>query len=65
MRIKVNGENKETDQTTVAGLLKELGIKDGMVAVEVNEKIIKKAALGETPLNEADDVEIVNFVGGG
>ena len=65
MRIKVNGDHKETRQQTVAGLLRELEVASGRVAVELNTKVLKKADFGRTPLGEDDVVEIINFVGGG
>ncbi len=65
MRININGDIKETNQRTVAGLLEELGITSGMVAVEVNLKVVRKSEHVDTALKEGDSVEIVKFVGGG
>ena len=65
MRISINGDIKETNQRTVAGLLEELGITSGMVAVEVNLKVVRKSDHLDTALKEGDSVEIVKFVGGG
>jgi sulfur carrier protein len=65
MRILLNGEESETGRNTVAGLLEELDITLGRVAVEVNLKVVKKDEYGNTPLKDGDSVEIVNFVGGG
>jgi len=65
MEIKINGETKETQQNTVSGLLHELGITPGTVAVELNLKIISKADHNSTSLSEGDILEVVNFVGGG
>ncbi len=65
MKIRVNGEDKDTRQQTVAGLLEEMGVASGGVAVELNMKVLKKADLGATPLGEDDVLEIINFVGGG
>jgi sulfur carrier protein len=65
MRLFVNGEDLETGAETVGGLMDELRIEPGRVAVEVNLKVIRKAEHRETRLNEGDRVEIVNFVGGG
>jgi thiamine biosynthesis protein ThiS len=65
MKISINGEERETDKTTVALLLEDLGILPGRVAVEVNLKIIRKADYLTQGIKEGDSVEIVNFVGGG
>ncbi len=66
MRLKINGEIVENVQAvTVMGLLEELKIDPGRVAVEVNLVIVKKIDYDRINLNDGDSVEIVNFVGGG
>lgn len=65
MNIKINGELRQTGKGTVSGLLEELNIQPGRVAVEVNLKIIRKSDYETHPINEGDVIEIVNFVGGG
>jgi len=66
MRIQVNGEAREVAQgATVAVLLRELGIDQGPVAVERNRMLVPRASHAETPLVEGDELEVVQFVGGG
>lgn len=65
MRLKVNGEYRETQSETILELLKELDIIPERVAVEVNLNVIKKADYNNFRLKEGDVVEIVYFVGGG
>ncbi len=65
MRLKVNGEPMDCMAETVQALLQELGVKAQAVAVEVNFSIVSKKDFGAFPLKEGDQVEIVNFVGGG
>lgn len=65
MKLRVNGNIIETKASTVSDLLEELKILQERVAVEVNMRIIKKAEFKDFQLNEGDNVEIVNFVGGG
>ena len=66
MKLKINGENIEVLRSaTVKELLDELKIEPGRVAVEVNLSIIKKSDYENTRLSDGDNVEIVNFVGGG
>ncbi|MBI4683929.1 MAG: sulfur carrier protein ThiS [Nitrospirae bacterium] len=65
MRLVVNGENHDSNAGTVQELLNELRIEPGKVAVEVNLSIIKKSDYGSCRLKDGDEVEIVNFVGGG
>jgi sulfur carrier protein len=66
VRIEVNGQSREvTAGVTVAALLRELGIADGPVAVERNRAIVPRAQHAATTLDEGDQLEVVQFVGGG
>jgi thiamine biosynthesis protein ThiS len=50
---------------TVTGLLARLEIDPRGVAVERNFLVVKRDAYPTTPVEEGDQIEIVNFVGGG
>jgi sulfur carrier protein len=50
---------------TVTQLLEQLRIDSRRVAVEHNFIVLKRMAYETTQLAEGDQVEIVNFVGGG
>lgn len=64
--IHVNGESRETEAgTTVRGLLDQLGLNEGRVAIEYNLQILPRAKWAETPVAHGDKLEIVQFVGGG
>jgi thiamine biosynthesis protein ThiS len=64
--IQVNGESREAAVgTTVTGLLAQLGLNSGRVAIEHNLQILPKAKWEETQVTEGDRFEIVQFVGGG
>ena len=64
--IHVNGEKRETAAgTTVIGLLSQLGLNAGRVAVEYNLQILPKSQWNETQVAPGDRFEIVQFVGGG
>ena len=66
MRITLNGEPFElASPVTVAELLAQLGIDPRRVAVEHNLTVLKRGAFDTTRLAAGDEVEIVNFVGGG
>ncbi len=66
MRIKLNGEPYELSQPlTVSQLLSNLGIDSRRVAVEHNLVVLKRAAFEHAMVKDGDEVEIVNFVGGG
>ncbi|MGE0740838.1 MAG: sulfur carrier protein ThiS [Hyphomonadaceae bacterium] len=66
MRLTVNGETREApDSATLAELLASLGIDGRRVAVERNREIAPKSLWGTIILAEGDQLEIVQFVGGG
>jgi thiamine biosynthesis protein ThiS len=66
VKIQLNGEPTEVpDAVTIEQLLERLGVDPRRVAVEHNLTIIKRHRQAETVINEGDEVEIVNFVGGG
>ncbi len=66
MTISLNGNRYElAGPVTVSDLLALLAIDARRVAVEHNEIVVKRTAFGETLVRQGDEVEIVNFVGGG
>jgi thiamine biosynthesis protein ThiS len=64
--ILLNGDRRElAAPMTVAELLAHLAIDARRVAVEHNLIVVKRAAFEQTIVKDGDEVEIVNFVGGG
>ena len=66
MTITLNGDARTVaGPLTVAELLAHLDIDARGVAVERNFVVVKRDAYGTTRVEEGDQIEIVNFVGGG
>ena len=66
MEIILNGEPYHVDQPlTIVALLERLEIDARRVAVEHNLTIIKRQRFPDVIVGDGDQVEIVNFVGGG
>jgi thiamine biosynthesis protein ThiS len=66
MQITLNGDPFElAAPSTVGQLLEHLKIDARRVAVEHNLVVLKRALFESTEINEGDQIEIVNFVGGG
>ena len=66
MTIQVNGESRGIGVGhTVAALLRELDIRAGRVAVELNLEILDRKDFETRGLSEGDRVEILSFIGGG
>jgi sulfur carrier protein len=49
----------------LVALLERLDMRQTRVAVEINHEIVPKASYTETVIRPGDNVEIINFVGGG
>ena len=65
-RILLNGELRElSSPMTVQALLESLGIDSRRVAVERNLEVVRRAHYSTALVSNGDEVEIVNFVGGG
>jgi thiamine biosynthesis protein ThiS len=66
MTITLNGDRFEViGPLTISGLLDKLEIDARRVAVEHNLTVLKRKTFDETEVRDGDQVEIVNFVGGG
>ncbi len=66
MRITLNGDMHElAGPLTVTELLARLDIDPRRVAVEHNLVVLKRDLFDRTTVREGDEIEIVNFVGGG
>jgi thiamine biosynthesis protein ThiS len=66
MTITLNGEPHELGSpVTITGLLEQLDIDPRRVAVERNFVVVKRDAYATTQIEEGDQIEVVNFVGGG
>jgi len=64
--IRLNGEPFEVAApVTIGALLDLLALDARRVAVEHNLVVVKRDAYASTAIADRDEVEIVNFVGGG
>ncbi|MEO8259447.1 MAG: sulfur carrier protein ThiS [Acidobacteriota bacterium] len=66
MKITLNGEPFAIERPlTVTELLAQLEIDPRRIAVEHNLVVLKRAAFEHAVVDAGDQIEIVNFVGGG
>jgi thiamine biosynthesis protein ThiS len=66
LTIRLNGEPRElAGPVSISALLTALDIDPRRVAVEHNLVVVRRDAYASTIVSDGDDVEIVNFVGGG
>lgn len=70
MRITVNGEEREVQPGTTLAMLVEVLAGEEMrdqrgIAIERNLEIVPKSEHSATVIEEGDQIEVVQFVGGG
>lgn len=66
IEIILNGKRQTIlGQWTLEGLVRDLKLKPGQVAIEVNGQIVKRKQWSQQAVGQGDRVEIVHFVGGG
>jgi thiamine biosynthesis protein ThiS len=66
MNIVLNGDSYQVaGPLTLTALLEHLHVDPRRVAVEHNLNVVKRANYDSTQIQEGDQIEIVNFVGGG
>jgi len=66
LTVTLNGEPRTLSPgSSVASLVRDLGLKADRVAVEMNRTIVARAAWESTEIPAAARIELVQFVGGG
>jgi thiamine biosynthesis protein ThiS len=66
MQIKVNGAMREFSAPMSVGELAErLQLNARQVAVERNREIVPRSTYADVTLMDGDEIEIVQFIGGG
>ena len=66
VRISLNGEPREVEEgLSVAALLESLGVVAPRVVVEHNMRILRAGDFAAARIAEGDELEVLQFVGGG
>jgi thiamine biosynthesis protein ThiS len=64
--VQINGESREVGAgTTLDDLVGELSLAPARIAVELNQRVVRRDRWAQTILAGDDRIEIVHFVGGG
>jgi thiamine biosynthesis protein ThiS len=64
--ITVNGEKREIEkEVTLDRLLDLFSLPRQRVAVELNNAVVRRKDWETTRVNDADQIEVIHFVGGG
>ena len=64
-QIVLNGKPASVAAATLAELVVELGMTGDRMAVERNREIVPRRQWALTPVTAGDQIEVVQFVGGG
>lgn len=66
MTITINGASRDlAAPMTIDELLAELRLRRELVAVELNRRLVRRLDFGNQLVAAGDQLEIVEFVGGG
>ena len=65
MQIILNGETYSTSARSIAELIEEVGVRAKTIALAQNTQVVREDGWSETPLREGDEIEILQFMGGG
>ena len=66
VRLQVNGQDREFPEgLSLEGLIQELGVRKETVVAEVNRRIVQGEQRASCRLADGDQVELIQFVGGG
>jgi thiamine biosynthesis protein ThiS len=66
LNLRINGEDHEVvENTSLRELVIQLKLTPERIAIEVNQKVVRRPDWATTLLKEDDRIEIVHFVGGG
>lgn len=66
MKLVINGETKEfAGEISLEDLIRQLGVRRETVVAEVNRKIIQMEQRASQKLADGDQIELIQFVGGG
>jgi sulfur carrier protein len=65
MKLWINGEERDTDCSTLAELLLRLAYENTTVATAVDGEFVPRAARGATILNPGMSIDIVTPIQGG
>ncbi|KJR97598.1 MAG: thiamine biosynthesis protein ThiS [Desulfobulbaceae bacterium BRH_c16a] len=63
--IRINGKDERRKAGTIAELVAGRGLAPGSLVVEYNGRIIKQDDWVKVMLRQGDELELLNFVGGG
>lgn len=66
MHVTINAQAHDIEaNSTVAALIEHLALQNKRLAIEVNKALVPRSLFSSHQLNENDQIEIVQAIGGG
>ncbi len=66
MKIIINGETKEIpNEVNIIELLESFSLPKERIAIELNKQVVRKKDWENIKITDADQIEVIHFVGGG
>ncbi len=66
IKIIINGITKEIpNEVNIIELLESFSLPKERIAIELNKQVVRKKDWGNIKITDADQIEVIHFVGGG
>ncbi len=66
MKIIINGITKEIpNEVNIIELLESFSLPKERIAIELNKQVVRKKDWENIKITDADQIEVIHFVGGG
>lgn len=65
MKIRLNGDVMQTDESNLLALVKGRHLDPSSLVIEHNHTLVRQTEWADTRLKEGDTIELLSFVGGG
>jgi thiamine biosynthesis protein ThiS len=66
MKIIINGKAKEiSNEVNIIELLESFSLPKERIAIELNKQVVRKKDWENIKITNADQIEVIHFVGGG
>ena len=63
--VFINGQQEDVAGMSVAEYLKQIGLSQSRVALELNASVLSSSLFSQYRFKDGDKAELVHFVGGG
>lgn len=65
LTLSLNGETVQCNVSNVSVLLEQQGFQSQKIAVAINGEFVPRSQYGNTAVNDGDEIDVIQAVGGG